>query len=593
MKKKYITLCISILTLLASCNDITDLKPIDSVTDKTFWRNTDDLRRNAESFYKDLNPSPGVDKDNQSDNCVTTSYNTWLFNEITLPSSAGSAGWEWENIRKLNYFMTHYQTAVGSEQEINKYVGAVRYFRASEYYGKIKKFGNVPWYDRDLATTDTEELYKKQDSRDFVLGKIIEDLEFAIEYLPEKEAADAGELHKDCARTLLSRICLYYGTYKKYHNLDTAPTSTELLQKSVKACEDIMNTGRYDIVRGSNEGASQKPFEGYPLYYSNQFVQEDLTNNAECILPRIYKKDVVMCEVGRQAGSHGTGLTKDFAESYLCKDGKPIANSPLYQGDETIDQEMVNRDPRMYQTIDNIHKPYTVRTDGIQEVNSSSFNPDYSAPNVEGSAAVSGYPCVKYRSGDKDQWEANHTTYDWYIYRYAEVLLNYVEAKYELGQCTQAVLDATINKLRDRVEMPHLTTSPEADLNPINYGYPVDPLLYEIRRERRVELVTEGFRYDDIIRWKAVKLFENPKTFLGIRVTDKVISLYNPNTFGGENGRPLVEYQGKTYLRPYTAKSLDDAGRKWEANDRRFLSPLPLDELTLNPNLDQNPKWTK
>ena len=140
--------------------------------------------------------------------------------------------------------------------------------------------------------------------------------------------------------------------------------------------------------------------------------------------------------------------------------------------------------------------------------------------------------------------------------------------------------------------MPHMTTSPVADPAAINYGYSVTPLIYEIRRERRIELIQEGHRLDDLKRWNAMKVFENPKTMLGIPITPENIERYAGNIeFGGESGRPTIEYNGKVYLYQYPSKKLDDAGRKWTADDKRWLSPLPTDELVLNTNLKQNPGW--
>jgi hypothetical protein len=413
-------------------------------------------------------------------------------------------------------------------------------------------------------------------------------LEFAIQWLPEKNAAVECALHKDAARTQLSRVCLYYGTFKKYHNVGGTPSSQELLQKAANNALAVMNTGRYDIVKGDDKGCGQQAFEGYPLYYQNQFVQEDLSSNKEAIMYRKYVDGTLMHGTGR---NQGVGFSKDFAESFLCKDGKPIGVSELYQGDETLDQEMINRDPRMYNIIDNVHRPYTVQADGTIEVSESMYDPTASAPDVSAAGSVTGYANVKYASADPTQWVANATTYDWFVYRYAEVLLNYAEAMYELGQMNQDVLDKTINLLRDRVEMPHLKMEVGfTDPNWPDYGYEVAPLLQEIRRERRIELVAEGFRYDDIIRWKGVKLYENPKTVLGMRVTDKVISLYTEGTFGGDKGRTLVEYEGKTYIRPYK-KDLNDAGRKWSDNDKRFLDPISKNVILLNPNITQNPGW--
>ena len=579
MKLKYV-ICLAAFASAFSACDVTDKSPIDSLTDASYWRTVNDLKLYANGLYSNLD-APSVTKDNVSDNCVTTNYSSWLFNESTVPASGG--GWSWTNIRSCNFFLQRYQTVTGSEAEINQYVAEVRFFRALDYYGKIRSFGDVPWYEKDLQTTDTEELYKARDSRDYVLGKIIEDMEFAIKWLPDYGMQESGRLTNDAARTQLARICLYYGTYKNYHNESGSPSSEELLNKAISLSDEIINSGNYEIVKGSDSGCGQSPFDGYPLYYSNQFVQEDLSSNKEAILARYYEDGVLMHETGRQAGSSGTGLSKDFVESFLCTDGRPISVSNLYQGDGSLEDEFVNRDPRMYQIIDNKHKPYTI-INGEKQVNPY--------PYCGANDAVTGYPCVKYRSPLQAQWEANKTTYDWFVYRYAEVLLINAEAHAELGTCTQDVLDKTINLLRDRVDMPHLTTSPVADPAAINYGYTVSPLIYEIRRELRIELIAEGHRLGDLQRWNAMTLLENPKTMLGIRITDAVRTQYEGNVvFGGTDGRPTVEYQGATYLYQYPSKSLNDAGRKWSTNDKRWLDPLPTDELVLNPNLVQNPGW--
>ena len=583
MKLKYLAL--AGLLGFTACDDVIDLKPLDSFTDESYWTSVDDLRNYANRFYTNL-AAPSSTYDEQSDNRVPANYDAWLYNEYTL-DRAGD--WNWENIRNLNFFMNRYQRVVASEADINAQVAVIRFFRALDYFGKIKSYGDVPWYEKDLTDGDTEELFKPRDSRDFVLGKVIEDLEFAIQWLPEKNAAVKGALHKDAARTQLSRVCLYYGTFKKYHNVGGTPSSQDLLQKAANNALAVMNTGNYAIVQGADNGCGMVSFEGYPMYYQNQFVQEDLDGNKEAILYREYKDGVLTHQTGRQDAA--PGFSKDFMESFLCKDGKPIAISDLYQGDETLDIELTNRDPRMYQIVDNVKRPWAVQADGTIELHRSAFDLNASAPDVSASKSVTGYLNTKHLSADPTQWVASSTTYDFMVYRYAEVLLNYAEAMYELDQMSQDVLDKTINVIRDRVGMPHLTMSVGfTDPNWPNYGYEVAPLLQEIRRERRIELVAEGFRYDDIIRWKAVKLFENPKTVLGMRVTDKVISLYQEGTFGGDKGRALVEYEGKTYIRPYS-KDLNDAGRKWSADDKRFLNPISKNVMLINPNITQNPGW--
>lgn len=582
MKLKYIVSAALLIFGLSMC-DMTDITPKDSLTDGSFWNKPEDLKLYANRLY-DHFPAPGVRLDEKSDNCLTTNYNTLLFNESNVPTSQHRDNdiWNWERVRACNFFMSRYRKVAGDESEINQYVAEVRFFRALDYFKKIKKYGDVPYYDRDLQTDDTELLYKARDPRDFVLGKIIEDLEFAIEWLPAPSRAEEGRMHTYVAMAQLARVCLHEGTLKKYHQVSGALSSEELLRKAAVMSENVMNAGLYDIIRGDDAGCGQKPFEDYPLYYSNQFIQESLVGNKECILPRVYKVDLLMHETGRMAGESGAGYSKDFVESFLCKDGMPISLSELYQGDESVENEIRDRDPRLYQLIDNKNKPYLVIGDERQ------VNP---YTNVSPSGAVTGYQMVKFKSPLQAQAEARKTTYDWFLYRYAEVLLIHAEAKAELGECTQDVLDRTVNKLRDRVEMPHLTVSPVADPAAVNYGYSISPLLYEIRRERRIELADEGFRWDDIIRWKAGRLFENPKTFLGMRVTPEVAAMYPEGTFYGTNGVQTISFEGKDLIRPYAGKSLNDAGRKWTADDKRYLEALPLDELTLNTDLTQNTGW--
>ena len=176
---------------LASCN-YTDLSPQDSFTDKSYWKSANDLKMYANGIYSNMLAGPSSTLDGESDNFVTNSPSGYLFNNYTVPTSGG--GWGWGNVRSCNYFLKRYQTASGSEADINKYVAEVRFFRAQDYYSKIRNFGDVPWYESDLQTGDEAELFKGRDPRNFVLKKVIEDLEFAIQWLPEKTMAEKGRL---------------------------------------------------------------------------------------------------------------------------------------------------------------------------------------------------------------------------------------------------------------------------------------------------------------------------------------------------------------------------------------------------------------
>ena len=286
--------------MTAAC-DYTDLSPLDSFTDQTYWTSTNDLKLYANGLYGVLSSSSAT-LDNVSDNFVTSNYSSYLFDEMTVPTEASAGnGWYWNDIRACNYFMKRYSKVSGNQNEINKYVAEVRFFRGLHYFNKIKMFGDVPYYDEDLQTDNKEQLYKGRDPRDLVLGKVIDDFLFAIKWLPEKSQSESGRLNKEAARTQLARIYLHFGTYKKYHKeAATGDLSADaLLKAAVLQTDTLMNAGTFDIVKGTDAGCDQLPFPNYPLSYSNQFTQEDLSTNKECILARFYVTGVLTHELGR------------------------------------------------------------------------------------------------------------------------------------------------------------------------------------------------------------------------------------------------------------------------------------------------------
>ncbi len=580
--KKYIyvgVLCVT--TLFHSC-DVLDRVPESEFTDLNYWTNVNDLKLFTRSFYTNLIVPENGYPDSQSDICVSASKNSTLFDNRTIPT--GSDGWgkdDWSNIRSCNYFLSHYGTVQGDQKEINHYVGEIRFFRALEYFNKVKRFGDVPWYDKDLQTNDIELLYKGRDPRLTVVNHILEDLQYAAENLKDPSQVEKGALHKYAAYALKMRVALFEASWMKYRGIAGWET---LMRQAASTAEIIMNSKLYDIVKLNSDYTIDNE---HPLYYKSLFIQEDLTSNKECILPRIFIQDVLMHGISRTTSD---GLSKDYVESFLCDDGKPIALSSRYQGDATIDKEFLNRDPRLYNQLDCKYNPSEVNLDGTLKFNSLII------PGTGDNPCATSYRSIKYKHPDPVQQGYIKGHFDMHIFRYAEVLLTYAEAKAELGECTQEVLNQTINKLRDRVDMPHLTTDPPADPLAMvdghpRYGYEISPLLYEIRRERKIELAFENFRWDDICRWKAGKLIENPKTMLGIVLNDEVVqsyTIYNGgiNPFEGLKRAIINDWDGqKQLLQPY-----DVCTRKW--NDRLYLDPLPLEQTTLNPNLlPQNPGW--
>lgn len=540
MKKIYFITTLFLLVGLAACNDdFMDKYPEDKISDATYWKTENDLKNYANQFYTTLDNTTVYESDNASDNQAKNTKDDFIWSDYTVPTAGG--GWakdDWKNIRSCNYFLTHCHTVEGQTDKINQYIGEIYFFKAKFYYEKVLRFGDVPWFTTEL-TTSSEELYAARNNRGEVIDSICVCLDKASEWLPE--AMKDSRLSRYAALTLKSRVCLFEGTWRKYRGMENAD---KYLRAGVEAADKIMNSGNFDIYSTGNADDD----------YHALFNQQDYADNKEAIFYAAYITDKRMNNRPRTVREAGTGMTKDFVESFLCKDGKPIALSELYNGDAKFMDEFENRDPRLKQCVYTPDRPIAILADGSEEYeNSPVFN----------NLTFTGYRLYKMYSPLAVDNEYIKCTLDDLIFRYGEVLLNYAEAKAELGECDQVVLDKTINKLRDRAGMPHLTVNIGfTDPNWPEWETGISPLLNEIRRERRVELACEGLRWNDLCRWKAGKLIEKQQTYFGAR---------DP-----ESGEYRVLYPGMT--------------RTWY--DRLYLRPIPTDEFTYNPNLlPQNPGW--
>lgn len=583
------------LSLLSACNDdFLDRYPEADRSEATFWTSKSDFELYVNTLYpkylsgfgavwqdgnvqpKGINEAQIVYGDIITDNAVTTSYSKVTNNDYIsyLTGGTGSGGWNWENLRQINYFLNNYAKTAISPEEYNVYLGEIYFFKALEYFDKVKLFGDVPWLTKDLQT-DSEELYAPRNKREDVIDSVLMVLEKSYGLLPEG-SSNSGRINKDMVLFMKSRIGLYEGTYRKYHGGENAQKYLEL---SASASLELMQSGKYEITTGDPN-----------TVYNSLFAQEDYASNKEIVYWRGYNSELTLGSAfsryfTQNNRNGGSGATRSLIDDYLCKDGESISTSPLYNGKNSIELEFKDRDPRLAQTI-SIPGEYSLRP-GIGMAGSTA-NP---LPGIKGSNTASGNLCVTgYRLA---KWFYDNPA-DWArttnglqaapILRYAEILLNYAEAKAELGQISQTILDQTINVLRERVAMPALRlgnepTDPRLDEIYATYvGYTVTPVLREIRRERRVEMAFEDVRWDDLVRWKALKLLSMPvegmkfnqKDYPSIKVgTDIILS-------------------GDGLILPY-AQILNNQNRTFD--ERMYHFPIPITELVLNPNLEQNPGW--
>jgi hypothetical protein len=265
------------------------------------------------------------------------------------------------------------------------------------------------------------------------------------------------------------------------------------------------------------------------------------------------------------------GYSKFAIDSYLCTDGNPISVSSLYQGNTNLSTIEINRDPRLAALI--------MVPGDLEEVDVNGDSTFWAFPNFENTnSGLTGYESEKYRNPDYDSNYDNFTKDSpRIIFRFGEALLIFAEAKAELQTITQSDLDKSINLLRDRVAMPHITLGAiTTDPDWPNYGYTLSSILYEVRRERSVELMAEGFRADDLYRWRAHSLFDGDQP-RGAYLEDGIVN----TTLDAAN----ASLDDEGFILPFASTG------DYNFDVKAYLLPIPLDELMLNPNITQNPGW--
>ena len=592
MKKNIILYSfIALLSGTAGCSDMLDEYPLDAISPETYYNNADELRSATNQFYGMF---PGAASGYTESADVVCIFN--LPAEVqgirTVPTSGG--GWNWEYLRAVNFYLSH-SVRCDDVDAREHFDGIARFFRAYFYFEKVKRFGEVPWFDRELSSTDPE-LFRPRDSRDFIMDKILDDLTYAIDNISDKK--DLYNVTHWTALALKSRICLFEGTFRKYHGV---PGYEKFLNECATASKLFIDNAPYAIYQ-----TGAQPYRD--LFSSMNAIEE------EVILARDYDRSQnVMHEANANTLSptYGRpGMNKKIVNSYLMTNGDRFTDQPGYETMQYYD-EMQNRDPRLTQTVVG---------PGYMRINSDAV----SSPNF--GASTTGYQITKWvtdASGDGYLGSSN----DYILFRAAEVYLNYAEAKAELGTLTQEDLEISIKKIRDRVGMPALDMT-AANNNPdplmasyypnVNSGANKGVIL-EIRRERTIELCLEGHRYYDIIRWKEGKMFEQP--FLGMYFPgltqgsgDNRYDVFDMNdgTVGDKEKVDICIYTGKKpsvkNIRKFyklgdefvltdgdkgniICHDIEKEPRQWR-EDRDYLYPIPTQERLLsNGTLSQNPNW--
>lgn len=542
-----------------------DLNPKSQMADDHVWTKAANYALFANQFYgwtrdfQSSGVSDGPHSDFRSDLLVGTGENLFNKGTNTIPTSDGNYSGNYKKIYYTNLLLKNAES-FSDKAAIATPMGEAYFFRAYCYFDLVQLFGDVI-YVTEPVDLDNEKLYGKRDNRLEVIKACVNDLKNAVELLPETPA-EYGRLCKSAANAFLSRVALYEGTWQKYHNKNTAEAEL-LFDEAVKAAEKVMADSQFSLFYSEALGGRDS--------YRYMFVLENVacnpagltkSDNKEYILARCH--DEVLKPIGLNI-THATASafypTRKLATMYRCQDGLPIEKSSQFKGFNSVTSEFDNRDNRMNATLlkhgqkywNNDGKWRTAWDDTDEALVASVFG-------------NTGYATYKWAT-ERQVADASEG-YDFPVIRLAEVYLNYAEAIYELnGSITNEQLDASLNLVRKRSNPDMVKLSNElVNANGLD-------MLEEIRAERTVELFHEGFRIDDLKRWKTAEI-EMPGNRVGVlwKGTQFETSWANQSNPLDENGC-IIKYDGCVWA------------------EKNYLYPLPSNECQLNPQLGQNKGW--
>ena len=591
MKKLYIGILLGGLGFTA-CNKL-DQVPQSTATRAAVFGTENGLKLYTNSFYgMDFLPRNSTSQDAMSDYLAVRDVQNFIREGGFAANN--SSGWTWTNLRNINYFIENCNDPAVAEATRNNYLGIARYFRAYFYWDKIKRFGDVPWIGRAMSIDDPA-LMAGRDKRELVMDSVLADLDFACNNIITTNDASRTTITKWVAYAFKSRVCLFEGTFRKYHTgLNLTGTAAKWLNEAAAAADQVIKNGGFSLNTAGGPGVSYRQ-----VFTSNAPVANEVLQAAVA--------DVNLGVLNEAnwwwtSGTYGAkaSFIRTFINTYLKLDGTPFTNDPNYRT-MLFKDEVKNRDLRLKQTI---------RLGDYKRISNGQQVP---APPVF-SYTFTGYQPIKWTLDDMAFDAGALNTNAIALFRYAEVLLNYAEAKAELGTLTDADWALTVGALRSRAGITGGLTARPATADPYlvaNY-FPgiTDPSILEVRRERGIELSLEGLRFADLLRWKRGELMQQEWNGFYVPALNTPMDLNEdgiPDVAFFQGTRPNPGAAGVTYvdvsprigaavnsqlLKNGTSGELtwmNEIPRKW--NERNYYYPIPLNDLQRNPNLKQNPGW--
>ena len=569
---KYTLKAILVMALGCLTYSCLDLDPKDQIADGNYWQEASDFKLFANQFYgwtRDFSNSvyDAPHSDKRSDLILDKSgTNVYSNGTNFIPTGDNNYTDNYNRIRRTNILLQKAES-YGNQSDIEQYIGEAKFFRAYCYFELLQLYGDVIITKKPLDVTDPEMKVARND-RSEVVDFMIQDLKDAAGQLPLTSAVENGRVGSEGAWAFLSRVALYEGTWQKFRGNEAR--GKELLDVAAKAAKEVINSKNFSLYTPAILGDSAQKY---------MFILEDVKSNPAGLLKASNTEYIFSRRHDETLNPIGKNITKEclanaqqiaqkFAALYLCQDGLPIEKSSLYlfKVDGIIAHEYQNRDNRMLYTLC-VPGGYYWSNENSR-VNWTSDAADKASASIKGYSPANGSGYANQKWAAERKVQTNSEGYDYPVIRYAEVLLNYAEAVYERDDAiSDDDLNISLTLVRNRINksMPKLSNN-LVTANGLN-------MREEIRRERTVELFNEGFRIDDLKRWKTAET-EMPKDFLGIKWTGTEYATKWPNVSYAKNSDGYI---------------ILETGRKWES--KHYLYPLPTDQLQLNPNLKQNPGW--
>lgn len=581
MKTKNIILLLLVGLFTTSCSkEFLDKEPFDKLVPNSYFTTEADLALFSNSFYQDFIPTglSIVQADEMGDYTSKNNSPTFIAGNF---SSVDQGSWNWTKLRNVNYFLEKYNNPNISEEARNHYAGVARFFRAYFYYEMVKDFGDVPWYSKTLTTTDAD-LYKPRDPRAMVMDSVLADLDFAVANIRPAKDNSASMITKWVALGLKSRICLFEGTFRKYHeDLKLRTTANQWLTASAAASEEIMKGSQYALYSTGNPSSDYRTLFTSENPVSAEIMWANVFNNS------IKRWHEITWKFNSATYGARWGLNKQFVNTYLNIDGTRFTDKVNYDQILFVD-EMKDRDPRLEQTV---------RSLGYKRSDGSAAPPNFGY-------TFTGYHIHKFSLDDKRLDGVAEGYNSITMMRYAEILLNYAEAKAELGPMDPEIWKQTIGALRTRAGI-NAQEPAVADqyLKTVYFPEISDKYLLEVRRERGIELVYEGLRYDDLLRWKKGKLLEMDWKGIYVPALDLEMDLDGNKTpdVCFVKTIPAKTTAGVVYYVVDGSAAKLSEGTKghiiWrsdeerEFSDKKYYKPISNNDIVLNDNLVQNPGW--